>query len=263
MKAKSNFRTVVKHSYLSVGGTAKAKAKAHVNYVAFRPGKDKDHQSRLFFDAESDTIKPGEVKKRIESFRHKGVLIHKLILSPGEDSVDMKEFTRSVMKKLGQQKGGNLEYWAVVHDNTDHQHAHIIVAGKDKEGHRVRLHLKDADFVREAGDKIAEKLKETELIPEPQISAPSKLHQFFMKIGLRVKQAQSKDQNKEKGTVGNDQREISLIGEPVSNVQKQKRLESEAKRQKRKLAKHNTIITVHRTFVPDAYRARTPKEELL
>ena len=50
MKAKSNFRTVVKHSYLSVGGTAKAKAKAHVNYVAFRPGKDKDgSQAALVF----------------------------------------------------------------------------------------------------------------------------------------------------------------------------------------------------------------------
>jgi hypothetical protein len=261
MKTKSSTRTVVKHSYISAGGTGKSRAKAHANYVAFRPGKDKEQESRKFFDATRDDIKPDEVKDRIDKMRHKGVLIHKLILSPGEETVDMREFTRSVLKEIGQHKGGELDFWAVVHDNTDHQHAHIIVAGKDKEKRRLRLTKKDYDFIREVGDEVTDRIKVVELEPEKEIAQPSKLMQFFEKIGLPVKRISVP--NRDKSESERKDYEVNLIGEPVTSESKLKQFQKEERRKKRIAEKRNMTITVYNTFVPDEYTSRSPKEELL
>lgn len=258
---KISTRTVVKHSYIKSGGAGKAKAKAHANYVAYRPGKDKEQEKRSFFDAKRQNIKPDEVKEKIEKLNHKGVLIHKLILSPGEQSVDMHEFTRSVMKRIGQKKGSQLEFWAVIHDNTDHQHAHIIISGKDQDGHRLRLKKGDYDFIRETGDEIVDRLKDVEVAPEKQPAQPSKLMQFFTKLGLPVKKIDQPD--KGKSDAEKKDYELNLIGEPVSSEQKLKQLRKEHSRKKQIEEKRNATITVYHTFVPEEYSSRSSKEELL
>lgn len=174
-------RTVIKHSYLRYSKEVVAKAQAHVRYLAFRPGKDKCN--RTFFSADEENISPSNVVDQIKSVHYRGVLIHKLILSPGNDEVDTKEYTKHLMEAISKRKGLKLDYKAVVHDNTNHKHAHVIIFGRDLNGQRVRLTKEDHDYLRQEGDSFLDK---NIVAPEPWLEphdkrnhAISKLAKFF------------------------------------------------------------------------------------
>ncbi|OYV48383.1 MAG: hypothetical protein B7X10_03165, partial [Burkholderiales bacterium 21-58-4] len=114
-------KTVVKHSYVK-GRYAKARCQAHINYISHREGKDREQGGRKFFDKEREEIDAKEVKQRMyELADERGVAMHKIILSPGLNT-DAKEYTRELMEKLEYIKGQSLEWRAVVHENTKHQH---------------------------------------------------------------------------------------------------------------------------------------------
>lgn len=149
-------RSVAKHSYLK-GKFGKSKAKAHVSYIQHRSGPDRDAGKRLFFDKEREGIDGREVKQGIDNMAYDPIVAHKLMLSPGCDGVDMKKYVREVMTELENEKGLELDWKAVVHKNTEHDHAHVIVLGVDKNGHRVRLDKNDYTKIRECGDKYLER----------------------------------------------------------------------------------------------------------
>ncbi len=145
-------RTVVKHSYVK-GRHGKDRSRAHINYISHRGGEDRERGGRKFFDKEREDIDAREVKQRMyELADERGVSMHKIILSPGLNT-DAKEYTRELMEKLERLKGQELEWRAVVHENTEHQHVHVVVMGKDAEGHLVRIDRDDHNKLREFGDE--------------------------------------------------------------------------------------------------------------
>ena len=143
-------RSVVKHSYIK-GMQKGARAKAHVNYIQYRNGEDRGKEPRAFFDDKREGILGREVKEGID--KDSGKVVHKLILSPGVEGVDVKAYTRQVMHDLGREKGLDLNWAAVVHTNTDNPHAHVVVMGKDQNGREVQLRLDDCRAMRESGDR--------------------------------------------------------------------------------------------------------------
>lgn len=150
-------RSVAKHSYIK-GARGKARAKAHVNYIQYRRGEDRDgSKPREFFSDEREHIQGREVKKEIDDQERSKVVVHKLILSPGVDGVNVQAYTRDVLKQVGREKGLDLNWRAVVHTNTDHDHAHVIVFGKDKNGREVLFNRDDYAKMREAGDRYLER----------------------------------------------------------------------------------------------------------
>ena len=149
-------KTVAKHSYIK-GKNGIAKGRAHINYIAHRDGEDRERGGRKFFDKERDDIDAGEVKKVMyEKADERGVVMHKIILSPGLDA-DAKEYTRELMEKLERFKGQEFEWRAVVHENTDHQHVHVAVMGRDSEGHLVRFDREDHAKLRQFGDEYLDR----------------------------------------------------------------------------------------------------------
>lgn len=150
-------RSVVKHSYIK-GARGRARAKAHVNYIQHRRGEDReDRKPRDFFSADRDKIQGREVKQDIDNSERAKVVMHKLIVSPGLQGVDMQRYTRELMQRIGDEKGLDLDWRAVVHQNTDHDHAHVIVFGKDKNGREVLFDKNDYKEMREAGDSYLER----------------------------------------------------------------------------------------------------------
>ena len=150
-------KSVNKHSYIK-GRNGKARARAHINYIAHRGGDDREHGGRKFFDRDRDDIQARDVRQLVNDWTdERGVTIHKLILSPGMQEVDLKEYTRQLMDKLQHEKGLQLEWRAVIHDNTEHQHAHVVIMGLDKEGHRVRLDRHDHKLLRNCGDEYLDR----------------------------------------------------------------------------------------------------------
>ncbi len=150
-------RSVAKHSYIK-GASGKARAKAHVNYIQYRRGDDReDGKPRQFYSADRDGITGRQVKQDIDDLERSKVVVHKLILSPGLREVDITAYTRQVMQEVGREKGLDLDWRAVTHANTDHDHAHVVIFGKDKNGREVLFRREDYQRMREAGDRYLER----------------------------------------------------------------------------------------------------------
>ena len=97
-------RTVAKHSYLTGKDKGVARAKAHINYIQFRAGKDQEKEERSFFNGLRDDIYNKELKDAISDQDPRGTVMHKLILSPGVPGADVKEYAREVMADLSSKR---------------------------------------------------------------------------------------------------------------------------------------------------------------
>lgn len=161
---------IVRHSYISVKakqrggvslkaarGLAIGTALGHVKYIQHRPGKDLEKNGRDVFTDAEDSVDAKELRDIIREYDGRGVVVHKLTLSPEVSPNDPKEFTREVMKELGSEKGLDLQWWAVTHDNTDNRHVHVVVLPKDKEGRLVRFDKNDYNKLKEFGDRYLER----------------------------------------------------------------------------------------------------------
>lgn len=152
-------RSVVIHSYVK-GAKAKSRLIAHIKYIANRPGSDREEgHSRLFFNNKRDDIGGKELRDLVSDMKQeRHVLAHKFILSPGIQGVDMQKYTRELVEGIGRHKGLDLDWRAVTHKNTDHDHAHVIVFATDKSGYRkVTFNRSDYTKLRELGDRYLER----------------------------------------------------------------------------------------------------------
>ena len=147
-------RPVIKHRFTK-GPNGVARMRAHVNYIQYREGDDR--ADRTFFDPERDAIDVREVRDLIGQSDWRGVIAHRFIVSPGVRGVDIRAFTRETMEEIARSRGYDLEWRAIVHANTDHDHAHVVVMGKDKNGKYVKFGVKDYTKMREVGDRILDR----------------------------------------------------------------------------------------------------------
>jgi hypothetical protein len=156
-------RSVVKARFVR-GERGVGKMAAHVDYIRHRAGPDRgDGEGRPIFDASTrQKIASEEVKRCfrevLEDSRQRSPLVaHKLILSPGLNAVDLQDYTREIMDKLGSEKGLDLTWYAVKHENTENNHAHVVVLGLDKNGVEVSFGRRDLDRIRDLGDRYIER----------------------------------------------------------------------------------------------------------
>lgn len=149
-------KVIAKGNYVK-GQTGVSKAHAHIKYIENRPGRDKDEEGREFFSDSRDKVSSREIRDHIDSQDPRYAVMHRIVLSPGINQTDLKEFTRETMEELGERKGQKLEWYAIDHKNTDHSHIHVCVMGQDKDGGLVRLNTNDYRAIRAAGDVYMER----------------------------------------------------------------------------------------------------------
>jgi hypothetical protein len=166
---------VVRHNYISARDrqsrgkgkppklAAVGRALAHVKYIQHRPGEDRLEGGREFFDDSEEGLDSNDLRKAIKELKDSRVVVHKITLAPEINPEDKKQFTREVMEQLGREKGLDLKWMAVEHNNTDHHHIHVVVLGKDKNGTDVRIDKKDYDKIKEYGDRYLERWHPLEL----------------------------------------------------------------------------------------------------
>ncbi len=111
--------------------------------------------------ARNGPVSPGwavrNFREALADPEQRGRVVHKFVLSPSESNVDMSRYTAEVMESVCQSKGQDLRYCWVVHDNTDNRHAHVVILGKDEEGHAVRFDRHDYALIRTFGDRYLER----------------------------------------------------------------------------------------------------------
>lgn len=153
--------SVVKHSFIQAKvKNARAKAKAHLNYIQHRSGRDKEDGGRQFFDKDRDETDGADFRRAVSRAPNYGTVMHKMILSPGVQGVNLKEYTREVMEELGESRGLDLQWQAVIHTNTDHDHVHVTVLGFDRNRGMVKFGKHDYDHARSIGDRYLERKHE-------------------------------------------------------------------------------------------------------
>jgi hypothetical protein len=183
-------RTIIKHNYISTGPgrrwrqEARGAARAHVKYLQFRPGKDPDSDPhRSFFSKEEEAINYREIFHHIDAQKKPYALIHRIVLSPGVEGVDMQAYTKEVMYDLSRSLGRELVWWAIEHDNTAHRHAHIVVLGTDAVGRPVHFRRRDYDAGRRSGDEYLERE------PAGQKAQEKNTERLFQKLARITRQA--------------------------------------------------------------------------
>ena len=232
-------RSVVKHKYLK-GKFCRSKAKAHVKYLEHRDGPDRPQGGRKFFSANEDGISGRQIRQEINS--DSPLVVHKLVLSPGVDGVDMKAYTREVMSELERQKGLELNWRAVDHQNTDHGHGHVLLYAP--EGQRVSLTKNDYKIMRAAGDRYLERAHNLErYLREPQLEKVLE-GPGYEREGDRVYQG--------------------LIDDVMAKPRDGKDLELDPEEKKKKLEREAQDIEEHRKLdkeITNAYKPATERQQ--
>jgi len=141
---------------------AVARTLAHVKYIQHRPGDDKPPDGRTFFDESEENLDGRSLRKAIKELEDSKVVAHKLTLSPEVEPLDKQEYTREIMKQLSAEKGQDLKWMAVEHNNTAHHHIHVVILGQDKNGKAVRIDKDDYPKLREWGDRHLERTRPIE-----------------------------------------------------------------------------------------------------
>ena len=163
-------RTVVRHRYVRAGKGVKGKIWDALHYMQFRPlGQDEQLGDRRLFTARTERLSGQEARALLMEHADRRVAYHRLILSPGVPVEDVQRWTRLVMADLSRHLGQDLHWVAVAHHNTDHPHAHILLAGTgarlgegDGRPLPVRLHPEEYGVLRESGDRHAREMARDE-----------------------------------------------------------------------------------------------------
>jgi len=127
---------------------------AHLKYIQYRAGEEGEGPRTVFGETEN-TLALREAHGMILDQGRDGLRFHKIVISPAESERvgDWHAFTRQVMDDLGQRVGLQLTWCATVHENTDHPHVHIVLAGDgeraDGQVVQARLYTPHYDYLRE------------------------------------------------------------------------------------------------------------------
>lgn len=160
----SRINTVVKASYVRRSKYSHRRLKEQVFYLEHRE-RGEGELPRIFFDREQNEVDSKKVLDRLLDNQGEHVAFHKLILSPGDNETNLKNYARDVMDNLERSLRCDLVWVGEEHRHTDHYHVHVLLAGKipeqerhllskDVEGCDVVLERVDLNRAKRAGDEF-------------------------------------------------------------------------------------------------------------
>lgn len=158
-------KPVIKSKFIYRGPDSTRHLIHHIDYMMkSKIEREREPETRKLFDRDGNEISREEgIAKALhnQSFDIAG---HKLILSPGDNNVDLVEYTRDQMRVLEERFNANIDYSFSYQKNTDHYHIHVTLPsrgerrldmGAETNGGKVDIRLGTEDFaaMREAGQK--------------------------------------------------------------------------------------------------------------
>lgn len=156
-------QTIVRGRYVAGGPWADRLLTSQVQHLkaSFRTGEKREE--RRIFGPLGEIADQAAARVLLMEARGKCVTFHRLILSPPRALIrrdDLETWTRLVLMDLSHSRGQRLVWAAAVHTNTDHAHAHVLVAGTAARTRwpqwgaatDVTLHRTDYTLLRTQGD---------------------------------------------------------------------------------------------------------------
>jgi len=151
---------VVKSRYVGRSPDSQRHIIQHVYYIAER--NQKEWEKRQFFNKDRVDIDRDAVIRHLNTHQGREVSMHKVILSPGDNSVNLKDYTRECMERLEKSLGYKVEWFAVQHENTDHYHVHVVISGRIPEQER-RIDENDREELEKHLEKWAKHMEGRDL----------------------------------------------------------------------------------------------------
>lgn len=149
-------KPVIKSRFQTNGSRidSEGKLQAHLLYLEKRKrGEIEKESDRRFFNRNESGARHDEVFQKLSQRFSRSVAYHKIIVSPGDNSLHLEHYTREIMSQWQKELGKELEWWAIAHKNTNHYHTHVVVAGLTKNGQRVTFDKEDLALLRETADR--------------------------------------------------------------------------------------------------------------
>ena len=170
-RSRGQRRVVIKARVVRIKAGDPGAIRAHLRYVQ-RDGVTRNGEPGELYDATNDRADSKTFTERSAGDRHQ----FRFIVAP-EDSAelaDLKPFIRDLMRQMESDLDTRLDWVAADHFNTGHPHSHIVLRGKDDEGHDLVI---ARDYVAHGLRARAADLITRELGPETEIEAARKLQQ--------------------------------------------------------------------------------------
>lgn len=168
----SRIYNVVKVAWVRNDRDAARHVAAHCNYIEKRE-RGHTEQERKFFTREKDAVPRSEVIEMIMDHRgamYFGKAMYKVILSPNTNDLDRQDMTRAVMDRFEKETGSRLHWAAVEHENTLHNHVHIVIAGLRENGRSFSLKPKELEQLRAIGHEYQFEIRHEHLLERDLIA---------------------------------------------------------------------------------------------
>lgn len=151
---------VVKANYTKAGSNASVKASAR--YYASRENERGEREERETFSKQRDNLGRVEVDAHLDRADKEHEYHYRVTVSPGTDreaeGVDLKDYTREVMREVERQQRGRASYIAVEHAregaHTSHGHVHAVVSTDSK------LTREDLEKLRDHASRTWDEMRE-------------------------------------------------------------------------------------------------------
>ncbi len=149
-------RCIVKARVVSMKGRGLSAARLHLDYIE-REGVEADGSKGVVFGPGATDVR-ADLHAALADERHQ----FRLIVSPEDRELDLRVFTRSLMRQVEADLGRNLIWGAVTHHDTDNPHVHLVVRGVDRAGRQVRI---DREYISRRMRWRAQEIATRELGP--------------------------------------------------------------------------------------------------
>jgi hypothetical protein len=146
-------------------GKASSALKSHLKYLEYRQ-RDEQHESRqdrYLFDKHSNHIHRKAIHDDVMAERAGDIYYHRMILSPAdtEPITDWHQWTRDVMNDLQRHLETDLHWYAVIHQNTDNPHVHVVLRGTGEnletgQAEPVELTPQELKLIKQSGREHSE-----------------------------------------------------------------------------------------------------------
>ncbi|MDR3529301.1 MAG: DUF3363 domain-containing protein [Rhodopila sp.] len=166
--AERNRRVVVKARIVR-HGPRMAPLTAHLAYLR-REGVTRDGEPARMFNADGEHADASAFARQAAGDRHH----FRFIVSPEDaaDLTDLHAYTRDLVHEMERDLGTTLDWIAVDHWNTDNPHVHLIVRGKNDDGHDLVIHR---EYISRGMRARAQDLATIELGPRAEHEIRAKL----------------------------------------------------------------------------------------
>ena len=125
------------------------RVRANLHYIMRRPGRDYDGANpRRIFDANKNDVKTEFVLAAVEKQPLTQISAYLVTLSPNAYHFDCQRLVRYVFREYRIVRGVELEWFAGIHNNCYHSHAHIIILPTDARDRSFFIYYLDLHLIR-------------------------------------------------------------------------------------------------------------------